>query len=390
MAKQLEMMYEGKAKQVFATDDPTLAVIHYKDDATAFNGLKKGTIVGKGVVNNLVSNHLFKMLEANGVKTHLVEQLNERDSVVRRVSIVPLEVIVRNIAAGSLSKRLGLPEGTKLKTTVLEYCYKNDDLGDPMINDYHIAAMELATKDEMAQIAAMALKVNELLTAYLKDLGIELIDFKLEFGRFNGEILLADEINRATPKSQSALLEAMQEHTVTVDGKDYRMEEPFFVLATQNPIEQEGTYPLPEAQLDRFLLCLSLGYPEREQELALLSRPMTMPVPVPVISAQQIVAARRELEQVAGVMEAREFLHRARLSGGLVTGHGEIVLEDSLEAAFDRVGNGYVVTDRRDMLEDKGKNQAELLVEALGAQPSAGGCPPCRRFRSAQQNTCQP
>ena len=114
MAKQLEMMYEGKAKQVFATDDPTLAVIHYKDDATAFNGLKKGTIVGKGVVNNLVSNHLFKMLEANGVKTHLVEQLNERDSVVRRVSIVPIEVIVRNIAAGSLSKRLGLPEGTKL------------------------------------------------------------------------------------------------------------------------------------------------------------------------------------------------------------------------------------------------------------------------------------
>ena len=186
MAKQLEMMYEGKAKQVFATDDPTLAVIHYKDDATAFNGLKKGTIVGKGVVNNLVSNHLFKMLEANGVKTHLVEQLNERDSVVRRVSIVPIEVIVRNIAAGSLSKRLGLPEGTKLKTTVLEYCYKNDDLGDPMINDYHIAAMELATKDEMAQIAAMALKVNELL------------DFKLEFGRFNGKILLADEISPDT------------------------------------------------------------------------------------------------------------------------------------------------------------------------------------------------
>ena len=199
MAKQLEMMYEGKAKQVFATDDPTLAVIHYKDDATAFNGLKKGTIVGKGVVNNLVSNHLFKMLEANGVKTHLVEQLNERDSVVRRVSIVPIEVIVRNIAAGSLSKRLGLPEGTKLKTTVLEYCYKNDDLGDPMINDYHIAAMELATKDEMAQIAAMALKVNELLTAYLKDLGIELIDFKLEFGRLpDGTIILADEISPDT------------------------------------------------------------------------------------------------------------------------------------------------------------------------------------------------
>ena len=190
MAKQLEMMYEGKAKQVFATDDPTLAVIHYKDDATAFNGLKKGTIVGKGVVNNLVSNHLFKMLEAHGIKTHLVEQLNERDSLVRRVSIVPLEVIVRNIAAGSLSKRLGLPEGTKLKTTVLEYCYKDDELGDPMVNDYHI--------EEMEQISTMALKINDLLTAYLKDLGIELIDFKLEFGRFNGEIVLADEISPDT------------------------------------------------------------------------------------------------------------------------------------------------------------------------------------------------
>ena len=137
-------------------------------------------------------------LEEKGIPTHYVKELNDRDTLVKHVKIVPLEVIVRNIAAGSLSKRLGLPEGTKLKTTVLEYCYKNDDLGDPMINDYHIAAMELATKDEMAQIAAMALKVNELLTAYLKDLGIELIDFKLEFGRFNGEILLADEISPDT------------------------------------------------------------------------------------------------------------------------------------------------------------------------------------------------
>ena len=198
MAKQLEMMYEGKAKQVFATDDPTLAIIHYKDDATAFNGLKKGTIVGKGVVNNLVSNHLFRMLEKNGVPTHLVEQVNERDSVVRRVQIVPLEVIVRNIAAGSLSKRLGLPEGTKLHSTVLEFCYKNDDLGDPMVNEYHIAAMQLATREEVETISAMALKVNELLTAYLKELNIELIDFKLEFGRFDGKIVLADEISPDT------------------------------------------------------------------------------------------------------------------------------------------------------------------------------------------------
>ena len=198
MVKQLDMMYEGKAKQVFATDDPTLAIIHYKDDATAFNGLKKGTIVGKGVVNNLVSNHLFRMLEKNGVPTHLVEQVNERDSVVRRVQIVPLEVIVRNIAAGSLSKRLGLPEGTKLHSTVLEFCYKNDDLGDPMVNEYHIAAMQLATREEVETISAMALKVNELLTAYLKELNIKLIDFKLEFGRFDGKIVLADEISPDT------------------------------------------------------------------------------------------------------------------------------------------------------------------------------------------------
>ena len=199
MAKQLEMMYEGKAKQVFATDDPTLAVIHYKDDATAFNGLKKGTIVGKGVVNNLVSNHLFKMLEAHGIKTHLVEQLNERDSLVRRVSIVPLEVIVRNIAAGSLSKRLGLPEGAKLQSTVLEFCYKDDALGDPMVNEYHIAALGVATKEELGKIAEYSFHVNRFLTDYLKDVGIELIDFKLEFGKTtDGTIVLADEISPDT------------------------------------------------------------------------------------------------------------------------------------------------------------------------------------------------
>ena len=198
MAQMREMMYEGKAKQVFATDDPTLAVIHYKDDATAFNGLKKGTIAGKGVINNLVSNHLMKLLAQHGVESHLVEQLNERDTLVRRVQIVPVEVIVRNIAAGSLSKRIGYPEGTKLKSTVLEYCYKNDELGDPMINETHIAAMGLATREEMAQIASMALKVNEVLTEYLKDLNIELIDFKLEFGRYEGRIVLADEISPDT------------------------------------------------------------------------------------------------------------------------------------------------------------------------------------------------
>ncbi len=198
MVQKTEQLYEGKAKKVFATDNPDYVIVSYKDDATAFNGVKRGTIVGKGVVNNVVSNHLFQLLEQNGVPTHLVEEISERETIVKRVQIVPVEVIVRNIAAGSLSKRLGLEEGTKLQTTVLEYCYKDDALGDPMINDYHIAAMGLATAEEMAQIAAYSFRVNDVLTAYLKDLNIELIDFKLEFGRFQGKIILADEISPDT------------------------------------------------------------------------------------------------------------------------------------------------------------------------------------------------
>jgi phosphoribosylaminoimidazole-succinocarboxamide synthase len=198
MLQKREQLYEGKAKKVYATDDPDLVIVSYKDDATAFNGLKRGTIVGKGVVNNAVSNHLFKLLESKGVPTHFVEQLGERDTAVKKVQIVPVEVIVRNIAAGSLSKRLGIPEGTKMACTVLEYCYKNDELGDPMINDWHIAAMGLATPEEMRKIAEYSFRVNDVLSAYLKESNIELIDFKLEFGRFHGEILLADEISPDT------------------------------------------------------------------------------------------------------------------------------------------------------------------------------------------------
>ena len=153
-------MYEGKAKKVFATDDPKYVIVEYKDDATAFNGLKKGTITGKGIVNNRMSNHMFKLLEEAGIPTHFVEELSERRTLVKRVEIVPVEVIVRNVAAGSLAKRLGLEEGTQLKSTVLEYCYKNDELGDPMINDYHIAAIGIATKEEMAEIARLSLAVN--------------------------------------------------------------------------------------------------------------------------------------------------------------------------------------------------------------------------------------
>ena len=194
-----EQLYEGKAKKVFATDDPNLYIVDYKDDATAFNGLKKGTIVGKGVINNRVTNHLMKMLESHGIPTHLVQQLSDRETLVKKVTIVPLEVIVRNIAAGSLSKRLGLPEGQPLAQPVLEYSYKDDDLGDPMVNDYHIFAMQLATPEELKTIADYAFKINQLLSDYLKDLNILLVDFKLEFGKTpDGQIILADEISPDT------------------------------------------------------------------------------------------------------------------------------------------------------------------------------------------------
>lgn len=192
-------LYEGKAKKVYATDEPNYCIVSYKDDATAFNGLKKGTILGKGVINNRVTNYLMKLLEKNGIPTHYVEELNDRETVVKKVKIVPLEVIVRNIAAGSLAKRLGLPEGTKLGSTVLEYCYKDDALGDPMVNEYHILAMKWATKEELGLIAEYSFKVNRVLSDYLKSANIELIDFKLEFGKTaDGTIVLADEISPDT------------------------------------------------------------------------------------------------------------------------------------------------------------------------------------------------
>lgn len=192
-------LYEGKAKKVFATNDENLCIVSYKDDATAFNGLKKGTIMGKGAINNRVTNHLMKLLEKNGIPTHFVEELSDRETVVKKVSIVPLEVIVRNIAAGSLAKRLGLSEGTKMSRTVLEFCYKDDSLGDPMVNDYHILAMGFATEEELRLISDYSLKINKILSDYLKDVNIELIDFKLEFGKTgDGTIVLADEISPDT------------------------------------------------------------------------------------------------------------------------------------------------------------------------------------------------
>ena len=197
--EKTEQLYEGKAKKVYGTTEETLCIVSYKDDATAFNGLKKGTIMGKGAINNRVTNFLMQMLEKEGIPTHFVEEVNERETIVKKVRIIPLEVIVRNIAAGSLAKRLGLSEGTKMKRPVLEFSYKNDDLGDPMVNDFHILAMEYATEEELSVIKSYALKINEILSAYLKDANIELIDFKLEFGKTtDGTIVLADEISPDT------------------------------------------------------------------------------------------------------------------------------------------------------------------------------------------------
>ena len=194
-----EQLYEGKAKKVYATDDPDLVIVSYKDDATAFNGLKKGTIVGKGVVNNKVTNHLMQLLEQEGVPTHFVEELSDRDTVVKHVSIVPLEVIIRNISAGSFAKRFGVEEGVVFDEPTIEFSYKNDDLGDPLMNAYHARALKLATAEEIETIKAMAFKVNEVLKAFFKAVNVDLVDFKLEFGRLNdGTIVLADEISPDT------------------------------------------------------------------------------------------------------------------------------------------------------------------------------------------------
>lgn len=193
-----EQLYEGKAKKVFATDDPDTVIVDYKDDATAFNGLKKGTIVGKGVINNKMSNYMFQLLEKHGIPTHFVKQLSDRETLVKKVEIVPLEVIMRNKAAGSFSKRLGIPEGSELKCPVLEFSYKNDELGDPMVNDSHVLAAGFATQEDIDTIKAMAQKINKILCEFFLSVNIELIDFKLEFGRFHDTIILADEISPDT------------------------------------------------------------------------------------------------------------------------------------------------------------------------------------------------
>ncbi|NLK73315.1 MAG: phosphoribosylaminoimidazolesuccinocarboxamide synthase [Clostridiales bacterium] len=196
--QKLEMIYEGKAKKVYKTDDEKQYIVEYKDDATAFNGEKKGTIADKGIVNNIMSAIIFEMLEKKGIPTHLVKLLNDRETLVKAVKILPLEVIVRNVVAGSMAKRYGVEEGTPLKEVVLEFSYKNDDLGDPLINDYHILGLGLASKEQVNIVKEYALKINEVLKEFFLEKGLKLIDFKLEFGLFDGQVILADEISPDT------------------------------------------------------------------------------------------------------------------------------------------------------------------------------------------------
>lgn len=196
--QKCEQLYEGKAKKVYLTEDEDVLIVSYKDDATAFNGLKKGTIAGKGAINNRMTNHLFQIIQENGVPTHYIQELSDRETAVRRVEIVPLEVIVRNTAAGSFSKRLGIPEGQELAEPTIEFSYKNDELGDPLINSYFARALKLATAGEIETIKEYAFKVNEILRVEFLKAGLKLIDFKIEFGRFHGKIILADEISPDT------------------------------------------------------------------------------------------------------------------------------------------------------------------------------------------------
>lgn len=197
--EKAQQLYEGKAKKVFATDDPNLCIVSYKDDATAFNGEKKGTIMGKGVINNRLTNRIMSLLEKKGIPTHFVEELSDRETLVKKVSIVPLEVIIRNISAGSFAKRYGVEEGIVFKSPTIEFSYKNDELGDPLINVYHALALGLATEGEIETIKNYAFKINDFLKEYMLEHGIELVDFKLEFGRLpDGSIVLADEISPDT------------------------------------------------------------------------------------------------------------------------------------------------------------------------------------------------
>ena len=192
--KKVELLYEGKAKKVYTTEDPDVLIVDYKDDATAFDGQKKGTIVGKGAINNRMTNHIFKLFEKDGIPTHYIEELSDRETAVKKVEIIPLEVIIRNITAGSFAKKMGMEEGIVLKRPTLEFSYKNDDLHDPFINRYYALALDLATEEEINTIEKYAFQVNEIMKQYFGSLGIDLVDFKIEFGRYKGQVILADEV----------------------------------------------------------------------------------------------------------------------------------------------------------------------------------------------------
>ena len=196
--KKVEMLYEGKAKKVYTTEDPDVLIVDYKDDATAFDGQKKGTIVGKGAINNRMTNHIFKLFEKDGIPTHDIEELSDRETAVKKVEIIPLEVIIRNITAGSFAKKMGVEEGIVLKRPTLEFSYKNDDLHDPFINRYYALALDLATEEEIDTIEKYAFQVNEIMKKYFDSLGIDLVDFKIEFGRYKGQVILADEVSPDT------------------------------------------------------------------------------------------------------------------------------------------------------------------------------------------------
>ena len=196
--KKVELLYEGKAKKVYTTEDPDVLIVDYKDDATAFDGQKKGTIVGKGAINNRMTNHIFKLFEKDGLPTHYIEELSDRETAVKKVEIIPLEVIIRNITAGSFAKKMGMEEGIVLKRPTLEFSYKNDDLHDPFINRYYALALDLATEEEINTIEKYAFQVNEIMKQYFGSLGIDLVDFKIEFGRYKGQVILADEVSPDT------------------------------------------------------------------------------------------------------------------------------------------------------------------------------------------------
>ena len=196
--KKVEMLYEGKAKKVYTTEDPDVLIVDYKDDATAFDGQKKGTIVGKGAINNRMTNHIFKLFEKDGIPTHYIEELSDRETAVKKVEIIPLEVIIRNITAGSFAKKMGVEEGIVLKRPTMEFSYKNDDLHDPFINRYYALALDLATEEEIDTIEKYAFQVNEIMKKYFDSLGFDLVDFKIEFGRYKGQVILADEVSPDT------------------------------------------------------------------------------------------------------------------------------------------------------------------------------------------------